>query len=402
MKKFLKKIIPDFVFQIYHWKLALLGALIYGFPSKKIKVIGITGTNGKSTVVYLTSRLLEKAGYKIASISSVEFKIGDKIWPNDLKMTMPGRFKIQKFIREAVNQGCDYLILETTSEGIKQYRHKFINYQTAVLTNLTLEHIESHGSFENYKKTKGELFKIAKKIIVNADDENADYFLDLGEEKLIYSLKDVKNIQLTRNGAEFLFNNINFKTNLLGEFNIYNALASITICLSENISLDKINFENIRNIPGRLEIIIKEPFTVIVDYAHTPDALEKVYQTAKLFNHRIIGVLGSAGGGRDKWKRQEMGKIADKYCDEIIITNEDPYDEDPQKIIDEVANGIKNKTAIKIIDRQKAIQKALQSAEQGDIVIITGKGCEPWMCVAGGKKISWDDRKIVREEFEKL
>lgn len=398
MKKFLKKIIPDFVFRLYHWKLALLGALIYRFPSRKLKVIGVTGTNGKSTVVYLASRLLEQAGYKTAAISSIQFKIGNKIWPNDLKMTMPGRFKIQKFMRQAVREKCEYLILETTSEGIKQFRHKFINYQTAVLTNLTPEHIEAHGGFENYKENKGKLFKIAKKIIVNADDPNAKYFLGLGRgKKFTYSLKDIQNLQLTRQGANFRFRNIDFKTNLLGEFNVSNALAAIMVGLSEGISPEKMSFEAIKGIPGRLEIIIQEPFTVVVDYAHTPDALEKVYQTAKLFSPRIIGVLGSAGGGRDKWKRPEMGKIAARYCSKIIITNEDPYDEDPKKIVDEVADGIQ---AEKILNRREAIGQALRFAQEGDIVVITGKGCEPWICLANGRKIPWDDREVVREEFQ--
>jgi len=398
MKTFLKKIIPDFVFRFYHWKLAFTGAVIYRFPSRKLKVIGVTGTNGKSTVVYLISHLLDQAGYRTAAISSIQFKIGGKVWPNDLKMTMPGRFKIQKFMRQAVKAGCRYLVLETTSEGIKQFRHKFINYQTAVLTNLTPEHIESHGGFENYKETKGELFKIAKKIIINADDPSAEYFLNLGKgEKLTYSSRNLQDLSLDRNGASFKFEDISFRTNLLGEFNVANVLAAITVGLSEGLKPEKMNFEKVKGVPGRLEVVIKEPFTVIVDYAHTPDALEKVYQTAKLFSPRIIGVLGSAGGGRDKWKRPKMGRIAAEYCDKIIITNEDPYSEDPQEIINQVADGIE---AEKIINRREAIRKALQFAQEGDIVVITGKGCEPWMCLADGQKIPWDDRKIVREEFQ--
>ena len=149
--------------------------------------------------------------------------------------------------------------------------------------------------------------------------------------------------------------------------------------------------------------MVSDPFTVIVDYAHTPDALEKVYSTVKQsFSGKIIGVLGAAGGGRDKWKRPALGKIAQKYLDQIIITNEDPYDEDPQAIIDQIADPIKDKKTEKIIDRKQAISYALKAARAGDLVIITGKGCEPWMCVSGGKKIPWDDREVVKQEFTRL
>ncbi len=195
---------------------------------------------------------------------------------------------------------------------------------------------------------------------------------------------------------------------MLGEFNIYNALSAICVALSEGISLEtcKSALEKIQGIPGRMEIVIEEPFKVIVDYAHTPDALEKVYETnskLKSQNAKLICVLGSAGGGRDKWKRPKMGEIAGKYCDEIILTNEDPYDENPLIIIDEVASGIKNQERLeKILDRKDAIKKALSLAKSKDVVVITGKGCEPWMCITGGKKIPWDDREIVREEFKKL
>ena len=173
----------------------------------------------------------------------------------------------------------------------------------------------------------------------------------------------------------------------------------------EEISLDKIKLalEKIKGIPGRLEIVIKDPFTIMVDYAHTPDALEKVYQMIReSFSGKIIGVLGAAGGGRDKWKRPKFGKIAEKYLDKVIITNEDPYDEDPQAIIDDIVKGLENKSAEEFIDRREAIHRALELAQDGDVVIITGKGCESWLCISRGEKISWDDRKIVMEEFKKL
>lgn len=423
MKNLLRKVIPSFLMNWYHFILAFLGAVIYRFPARKLKIIGVTGTNGKSTVVHLISQILERSGYSIAAASSIEFKIKNMVWENDLKMTMPGRFKLQKFLHQAVQDNCEYVVLEVTSEGIKQNRHQFIGFDSAVLTNLTKEHLESHRGFDNYKKAKAKLFKSLKsegKSIVNLDDSNAEYFLQFpAEEKWTYSIDNKQQIENNVNGLSFSSNqngisfkvqNEQFNLNLLGKFNGYNALAAISVGITEGISLDKIKIalEEIKGIPGRLEIVIKEPYTVIVDYAHTPDALEKVYQAVKEISQglpngetsKIIGVLGAAGGGRDKWKRPEFGKIAEQYLDQIIITNEDPYDEDPQEIIDQIAQGIENKQAEKIIDRRKAIHYALKSAQDGDVVIITGKGCEPWMCVANDKKIPWDDRLVVREEFQ--
>ena len=404
VKNLVKKLIPDFLLSFYHYCLALTGAFLYGFPSRKLTVIGITGTSGKSTVVELSSKILQEAGFKVASLSSIKFKIKEKEWENKLKMTMPGRLKVQKFLRQAVRAGCKYAVLEVTSEGIKQFRHKFINFDVAVFTNLSPEHIESHGSFEKYREAKLRLFKIAKVHIINLDDENAEFFWKIpAEKKISYKLNE---------GARLLPKNLK----LLGEFNLYNALAAIEVGLSQGVSLEicKKALEKIKGILGRMEIVIKEPFTVIVDYAHTPQSLKKVYETilnSKFLipNSKLICVLGACGGGRDKWKRPVLGKIAAKYCDEIIITNEDPYDENPLKIMEDIESGFSQipnpKSQIpkyeKILDRREAIRKALELAQPSDIVVITGKGSEPWMCVAGGEKIPWDDRKIVKEEYEK-
>ncbi len=394
-KEIIKKFIPVFLLSWYHFLLAFLGAVFYGFPSKKIKVIGITGTNGKTTVISLTAEILEEAGYKIASLSSIKFKIREKERENFLKMTMPGRFKLQKFLRQAVNSGCQYVILEVTSEGILQHRQAFIDFDVAVFTNLTPEHIEAHKGFENYKKAKGKLFQATKGIhIINIDDENAEYFLQFpADKKYTYGL----------NKGDINTKNTRFKLYLIGGFNIYNALASICIGLSQGISLETCEtaLEKVKGIPGRMEEVISSPFKVFVDYAFTPNALKKVYQTLKPQSGKMIAVLGSCGGGRDKWKRPELGKIAADYCSEIIISNEDPYDEDPMEIINQVAEGT-NRKAKKILDRREAIHYALSLAKKDDVVIITGKGCEPWICIAGGKKIPWDDRKIVKEEFVSL
>lgn len=422
MSPFLRKFIPRFLIEFYHFALSPIGAFLYGFPSKKLIVIGVTGTNGKSTVVDLATRILEEAGHKVASLSSIKFKIREKEWPNTLKMTMPGRFLLQKFLKQAFDSGCKYAVLEVTSEGIKQHRHKFIDFDTVVFTNLAPEHIESHGGFEKYKIAKGKLFQTGSKThIVNLDDKNAEYFLQFPAAKKIgftaqvfsgagLSVTRAEDVRLNPSGIQFLVDGRQFNLSLLGEFNVYNALAAICVGLSQGADLGicKRALEKVQGIPGRMEIVIREPFTVIVDYAHTPDAIAKVYQTARKMNGgKMICVLGSAGGGRDKWKRPEMGKIAARYCDEIILTNEDPYDEDPNQILSEIKTGILNASfpasnINEILDRREAIKKSLNLAKQGDIVIITGKGSEPWMCLPGGKKVSWDDRKITKEEFKKL
>ncbi len=401
MKNAIKKIAPNFLLNWYHWFLPAIGAVLYGFPSGKIKVIGVVGTDGKSTTVFLISQILEEAGYKVAFLSSIFFKIGKKEWKNTLKMTMPGRLKLQRFLRDAVRAGCQYAVLETTDEGIKQHRHRFIDFKTAVLTNITPEHIEAHGSFEKMRIENEKLFQIAKEVhIVNLDDENAEYFLQFpAKKKINYQVKEGQ-ILIDRN-------QIPLNLRLLGEFNLYNAAAAISAGLSEGISLEicKRAVEKIEGIPGRMEVVIKEPFTVIVDYAHTVNALEKVYQTIqdskfKIQDSKMICVFGSCGGGRDRWKRPEFGKIASRYCDEIILTNEDPYDENPLHILSDIEKGFSQFSNYrKILDRREAIKKALGLAKPGDVVIITGKGCEPWLCLANNKKIPWDDRQVVREEF---
>jgi UDP-N-acetylmuramoyl-L-alanyl-D-glutamate--2,6-diaminopimelate ligase len=389
LKKTIKKIIPHFIIRGYHLALPSLGAVVFGFPGfdKNMKIIGVTGTSGKSTTTDFITRILVEAGEKVASLSSIRFKVGEEEWENKYKMTMPGRFVIQKFLRQAKDAGCKYVVLEVTSEGIRQFRHKFINFDTVVFTNLSPEHIESHGSFEKYRSEKIKLFKTAKNIhVVNSDDQNAKYFLDIpAEKKITYGF----------NQGDINMQNTKFSLQLAGDFNNYNALAAICVAKNYGASLETCQkaLEKAKAISGRMEIIAESPVKVIVDYAHTPDQLEAVYKTFK--DEKMICVLGSCGGGRDKWKRPVLGEIAKKYCQEIIITNEDPYDENPMEIINQVAEKA-GPNAKKILDRAEAIKDSVNLAKPGDVVIITGKGSEPWMCVANGKKIPWDDRQIAR------
>lgn len=445
IKSLIKKITPRFLISWYHMSLAFFAVLIYGNPSNKLIVIGVTGTNGKSTTVNLISTILEKAGFGVGSTSTIEFKIKGQIWLNDKKMTMLGRFELQRLIKKMVRTGCQYAVIETSSEGIKQYRHLGINYDVVVFTNLTPEHLESHGGFENYKKAKGKLFqhliekphkkingKIIPKIsIINIDDEYAEYFLQFpADKKITYGIKNSANVKaenyiFTTLATEFYLNNSFYKTNLIGEYNLYNILAAISAAQSQNIShnIYKHAIFNLKQIPGRLEFIdTNKNFKVLIDYAPEPASLAKLYQTLKIFHfNKIIHVLGSAGGGRDQARRPILGEIAIRNAEIIIVTNEDPYDENPQKIIDQVAAGAKNylknisaketlqykndfqpPQIYKILERREAISKALSLANDNDLVLITGKGSEQAICLANGKKIPWDDRLVVRKLLDKI
>lgn len=438
MFRSIRKIVPKPLMKLYHALLAILAALIYLFPSRNIIVIGVTGTNGKTTTTNMIARILEEAGYKVGLMTTANFKIKDREWVNKTKQTMQGRFKLQRFLKKMVKAGCDYAVIETSSEGIAQYRHLGINYDIAVLTNLTPEHIESHGSFKKYKEAKGKLFKklltanyktqngnkVDKVSVVNLDSTHAQYFLEFFAEKKYgfgkFVSKNVKEIfksvddfflfgeeKLDNCGSKFMYKGIEFRLNILGLFNIYNAAAAACVGLSQGIKPEIIKnaLQKIENISGRMEIINEgQDFSLIVDYAHEPAALKNVYEALKpLTTGKIISVLGSCGGGRDKNRRPKLGKLAAKYADIVIVTNEDPYDEEPQGIIDQVAEGailqgkILTENLFKINDRREAIKLAIEKSSVGDVVIITGKGSEQCIVVHGGKKIEWDDRKVSRE-----
>jgi len=407
----IKKIIPKSVFSFfqpaYHRTLAYGGAMRYGFPSRGMKVIGVTGTKGKSTTVFLISKILESAGHKVAAIGSLGFKIDNREWPNTLKMTMPGRFRLQKFLAEARRVGCEFVVLEVTSEGIKQMRHLGIQFDTAVFVNIHREHLENHGSFENYMRAKQELFRVCgNNHIINAEDANAHEFLKFNaNKKITFGLKDgdvrPEHYEAMSDHSEFTILGEQIMLPLAGQFNIYNALAAIaaTSVYEVNTHQAAEALAAITSIPGRMEFIQREPFAVVVDYAHTPDSLEAVYtEIKKHTTGRLIVVLGACGGGRDKWKRPEFGKIADRLADIMILTDEDPYEEDPMTIIKEVKQGIGRTDRLQVIlDRKEAIGAAVAMATAGDSVVITGKGSEISMAVAGNKKIPWSDKEIVKE-----
>lgn len=419
----IKKIIPKKLFQAlqpkYHYTLALLGAFLYRFPSKKIKVVGVTGTKGKSSTVELLNSILEEAGYKTAVAGTIRFKVDDESKPNRFKMTMPGRFFMQRFLHRAVKAGCQYAILEMTSEGAKQFRHKWIYLDALIFTNIAPEHIESHGSYENYVKAKLQIAKSLeespkenKVIIANIDDKHANEFLNISvEKKYTYTLKNAFPYTVTKEGIDMTYKKEKIHSPLLGVFTIYNILAAISFAESQNIALSTIKSALSKHemLEGRVEKITlpknnpisdAQDFTVIVDYAHTKESLEQLYQTFE--NERKICVLGNTGGGRDKWKRPEMGAVADRYCARIILTNEDPYDEDPKAIVEDMEQAMQKHTPEIIMDRRAAIRKAFSLARKNDVVLITGKGTDPYIMEKANKKTPWSDVGVARDELEHI
>jgi UDP-N-acetylmuramoyl-L-alanyl-D-glutamate--2,6-diaminopimelate ligase len=413
LKSFIQNLLPRSMYRAllapYHSAWSFFSAVRYGFPAKKLVVIGVTGTKGKSSVSEMITAGLEEAGRKVAVSSTIHFKIGDDVRPNLYKMTLPGRGFIQKFLREAVDAGCTHAVIEITSEAAVQYRHLFLSLNALVFTNLEKEHLESHGSMENYFQAK---FKIGKAlqasekqpraIIANADSEYGKRFLALPVEKQIpFSYSNASDVQLTSEGASFVFENTPISLPHPGKFSVMNALATIKTLQFFDIPVATAanTLASLARIPGRAERIeAGQDFLAVVDYAHTPDSLQALYDA---YPQRKICVLGNTGGGRDTWKRPEMGRIADAACDEVILTDEDPYDENPEQIVNQMAKGMKRKPRI-IMDRREAIREALTLAKKGDAVLITGKGTDPYIMKAKGTKLKWSDAQVVREELEKL
>ena len=429
MKELIKKVVPKWAINFYHWFLAIAGACFYGFPADKMTVIGITGTKGKSTSSYLIAKFLEAAGHKTGLSSTIIFKIGEKEWLNDKKMTMPGRFGLQKLLSEMVRAGCEYAVIETSSEGIAQHRHTGISYDVLLFTNLSPEHIESHGSYDKYKAAKGRLFKelsfkkkkgLPKAAVINIDDPEAEYFLKFNSNNVGFTLNNsfrkglkeivsAEDIKAGETGSSFFLGDIQFRTKLIGKFNVYNIVGALSVCKTLGISAE--NFQkavlNIGSVPGRMEFIDEgQSFQVIVDYAHEPASMKALYGIVREIPHKkVIHVFGGTGGGRDKSRRPVMGEIADQNSQIIILTNDDPYGESEMDIIDDIKKGIKkkkeNESLFIISDRKEAIRKAAEIAGPGDLVLVTGKGCEQKMAI-GGKMIPWDDREIAREAIAKL
>jgi UDP-N-acetylmuramoyl-L-alanyl-D-glutamate--2,6-diaminopimelate ligase len=399
----------NFIRSIYHFCLAYLGGILYNFPANRILVIGVTGTKGKSSTTELVNAILEEAGYKTALINSIRIKTGDETKPNKMRMSMPGRFFLQRFLDNALKENCNAAIIEMTSEGARQHRHRAIALDALIFTNLAPEHIESHGSFQAYANAK---YSIGKQLarsrkqfrvmVANADDPASVRYLMLPVEKAIgYSLKSDKSHEANENGGRFLFNDTTISIKLPGNFSLENALAAATLADALGIGTPTISraLGKINRIPGRAEKIdAGQTFAVVVDYAHTPESLQALYDAYR--SSRKICVLGATGGGRDKWKRPVMGKVASDNCDVIVLTNEDPYDEDPNVIISEIAKGMTRKAEV-VVDRRQAIARGISLAQPGDAVLITGKGTDPTIQGPHHSAIPWSDAQVAREELEK-
>lgn len=444
----IKKLIPKKLKNSLHFFYAWYGAFKYKHPSEEMTVIGITGTTGKSSISFILRQVLEAAGHTVGSLSTIDFYIAGEQKMNDRKMTMLGKMDNQKYLREMVDKKCDIAIVETTSEGRLQHRHRFINYDMMVLTNLYPEHIESHGSFENYKQAKLDIFdyvskckikrlkdlKINKSAIVNLDCEYYKEFLDFNfEKKHLFStepseksilqsynlLISSKNIKTTSSGLSFELDNHKLQAPLFGKHNVENLTCVYTIAKSLGIADEIIKkaFENLKPIPGRIEFIketlsassgqAEKGFQVIVDYAFEPKAIKALYGVVELLKpKRVIHVFGSTGGGRDIERRFSVGEFVGKNSDVCIVTDEDPYDDNPEEIINDVASAVEktgkvlDKDLFKILDRGDAIKKAVEIAKKGDLILVTGKGSEQAMCVSGGKIIPWDDREEVRRYLD--
>lgn len=409
----LKAIIPTPLIGLfrtpYHFIVTYVSALYYGFPGKKLTIIMVTGTKGKSTVSEMLYTVLKDAGYKTAVASTIRFAIDNSSEPNLFKMTLPGRGFIQSFLARAVKQGCTHAVVEVTSESTRQFRHWFLFPNALVFTNLQKEHIESHGSMAQYAQAK---FKIGKAlahslkrpraIIANGDDARSKPYLALPVEHTIpFSYSDALAVELKDGAVSFSVDGVPFEIQLPGSYNVMNGLAVIRSAQFVGVPLPTIakSLAALERIPGRTERIVGgQSFQVIVDYAHTPDSLQALYSA---YPGKKICVLGNTGGGRDTWKRPEMGRIAEEACSEVILTDEDPYDENPKDIVDEMARGMKRAPTI-IMDRREAIRTALTHAKPGDAVLISGKGTDPYIMKANGEKLPWSDAQVVREELEKL
>lgn len=396
----------------YHFLLAFLAAIIYRFPSRRLTVILVTGTKGKTSVAELLSSILEVNGGTTALLGTLRFKLGGENRRNMRKMTIPGRFFVQRFLRSAINAGCTHAVIEMTSEGAKQFRQRFIDMDALIFTNLAPEHIESHGSYEKYRdaklsiaRTLSRSSKAKRFMVANIDDPEGARFLAMKNVRPVpYSLTDGTPVEVDEKHTSLTFRGVRISSALPGMFNAANILAAAACAEALGIAPNVIaaGIRRVDRIEGRMERIdLGQEFPVIVDYAHTPGSLEAVYRTFP--EHEKICVLGATGGGRDKWKRPVMGGIADTYCSSIILTDEDPYDEDPNEIIDGLREGVKKNVPEMILDRRQAIARAIAIAKEtkNAAVLITGKGTDPYIMGPHGSKTPWDDREVTRAELKK-
>jgi UDP-N-acetylmuramoyl-L-alanyl-D-glutamate--2,6-diaminopimelate ligase len=412
---------------MYHKLKAIIATIRYGFPSRRLQVIGVTGTKGKTTTVNLIASILEEAGYRVGLTSTVNFQVAERKWVNESNMTTLSPFYVQKLLRQMVIARCQFAVVEVSSHSMIQNRLWGINFDCGVLTNIGEDHLDYHGGFKEYLRAKGLLFarlnksarkpRIPKVSVVNQDDQNFSYFDQfMADRKYTFGLKSgncyATDMKYVQTGVNYLLHmpnsSLDIELHMPGEFSVYNSMAAATVALAHGVSgnVIKAALEKAHTIAGRFEQIdCGQNFSVIVDYAHTAESLGTLLE---LYKERTPGklyvVFGATGGGRDKAKRPIMGAEADKYADVIVLTDDDPYEEDRFGIVEQIAEGIKRKegdgTLWKMPTRYEAIKYALSMAQKDDTVVIAGKGAQTVQVMANGKE-DWDDRQVVREILAK-
>lgn len=391
----------------YHYLQAVAAALKYHRPAKNLRIIGVTGTNGKTTTCFMIWHMLNEAGYKTGLMTTVAYGI-DKLSPELGHMTTVDAVTLNRRIREITDSGAEFLVLEVTSHALAEFRTLNIPFEIAVFTNLTHEHLDYHKTMAKYRSVKGKLIKKAKFSILNADDPSCEYYQKIAQDYITYGIKHgqnrAKNVKLLSSGVKYSCGDINIETKIPGEFNVYNSLAAALV--GQKIGLSNAEIEqginSLSEVEGRMNIIDEgQPFTVIVDYAHAPDALEKVFASLPKPKGRIISVHGGAGR-RDPTTRPIRGEILAKNSDLVIITEDDSRDEDPEKIAAGFIEGATKagktlgKDLIKDLDRESAIKYALVHAKKGDIVLILGKGHEKSILRADGPH-EFNDADVIRK-----
>lgn len=391
--------------------LAHISAEYYGRPSERMNVIGVTGTNGKTTTTFLVKSILDKIGHKTGIIGTIENRIGDRIIPTE--RTTPESLELQELFKTMADEGCQDVVMEVSSHALDLHRVDDIRFNVGIFTNLTQDHLDYHVTMENYKKAKGLLFERCLASVVNIDDEAGEYMVSVSKGKVITFAIDknadlkAEDIHISADGVEFKLEydgkEYPVSLNTPGKFSIYNALGAIGACILMGIDMDTIisGLKENKGVNGRFQTVrSKRGFNAIVDYAHTPDGLENILKTAKEFvKGRIITVFG-CGGDRDRTKRPIMGEIAGIYSDYCIITSDNPRTEDPAQILDDVEPGTKKSGCeyTKIVDRGEAIKYAIDMAKEGDVVIVAGKGHENYQIFAD-KTIHFDDVEEVKKAF---
>ena len=411
MKHFSKKHMVRIVKNLFHLINAFFASIFYSFPAKKLTVIGVTGTDGKTTTTHLIYEILKQAGLKAAMISTVEARIDGKSYDTGFHVTTPSPWQLQKLIKKVVDSQAEYIVLETTSHALDQSRIFGCSVDIGVVTNISHEHLDYHKTLESYKEAKAKILNGVKFSVLNKDEANFEYLQRKASGKVVTFSLEGK--------ADYSLSDFHFKPKIPGRFNLYNCLAAATI--SSIIGISKKNIEkaitSFKGIPGRTEEIeTKRNFRVIVDFAHKPNALKEVLAwVRKITRNKLIVVFGCAGE-RDRFKRPMMGEIAGKMADYIILTAEDPRSEDVRDIIDEIAEGCKKtkvqvgekkntisflksnrKYFFQIPDRQEAINFAIRKlAKSGDVILLCGKGHEQSMCY-GRTEYPWDEKQAVNK-----